>query len=1016
MLGNATYSVEKISASKEFPVSQISKIQFGAKGLLWIATSNGLYYYDGYKHGVMKSLFFNTNTLADDRVIDFTQDSNGDVWLLTGYGVEKINVLNRTPSSVLRIPNLSDEASIHFVNDSLGLVVFQRNCIVKLSPDLFNVDTIYKSSSVITSNVKVVENKLMFCEGNELIEYSFGDKLFSRHVLGERSDYLCAYLDRIDSSNFVLANGSLLQRFDIQNEDIEELASFSSNIVKVSALKDNKVIVATDFDVFLVSLNKTGEVHAELLSGVLSGKIVSLLLDQNGFPWIATKTDVLKVNPFSKAFKYSELPFESVESDLNKIVFESNHEGIVFMNENAQVSYYNSATGGIVELPLQNCNAACLKGSELFLGSNEQLLKLNLETGKKTLLNERLGVKKIRNINDEVWVASDSGLFSINENELVKYYSNSTSDILLSNKDLYVLAQEGFGRLEVGVDTVFDLLIADQSSGGDELINDILYSYDGKLWIATDNGLFIFNADTSKTVEEQFEMVYEGAVYALIEAENLPEVWFSTDAGIGGINYSTNRKLFLSSSDGVKYTSYLKGAAYKSEQNLVFVTGKQVLSFNPDSIYRRVIAPNVFISRIVFHNNKAIESRLLFLSDTIIINPENRFFELELSTLDYFSPENTIYEYSLELEGDEQVWQRVQNENTLSVGRLSPGKYELLLRAGNSHGLSSDKIKRLEVIVKAPVAQTKWAYLSYLITIIALVVLLIRIRTRNLTRINREYKDKERIARKIELQKEELTVKNKNITDSINYARRIQLAMMPSKKMFSSLFPDSFVLHMPKDIVSGDFYWVNKVDDKVFFSAIDCTGHGVPGAFMSIIGVELFRRITEVDKTSTPAEVLNSLSRNFERVFGEIDEMKLRDGMDLAFCTVNEDHTSLEYAGAFNPLYIIRDSSIMEIKGDRHSVGVYEDDDMVRSFNNHVIPLMDGDTIYIFTDGFADQFGGPEGKKYKYRRFRHLLLALHQLPMEKQKEFLRKNIMEWKGDLDQVDDIMVMGIKIHQKK
>jgi serine phosphatase RsbU (regulator of sigma subunit) len=297
-----------------------------------------------------------------------------------------------------------------------------------------------------------------------------------------------------------------------------------------------------------------------------------------------------------------------------------------------------------------------------------------------------------------------------------------------------------------------------------------------------------------------------------------------------------------------------------------------------------------------------------------------------------------------------------------------------------------------------------------------MVVLLIRIRTRNLRRINREYKDKERIAKKIEVQKEELTLKNKNITDSINYARRIQLAMMPSDKLFSSVFPDSFILHIPKDIVSGDFYWINQVEDKTFFSAVDCTGHGVPGAFMSIIGVELFRRITEIEGISTPAEVLNSLSRNFERVFGDVDEMKLRDGMDLAFCSLNEDFTLLEYAGAFNPLYIVRDSSIMEIKGDRHSVGVYEKDDNIRYFNNHVIPLKDGDIIYIFTDGFADQFGGPEGKKYKYRRFRHLLLALHQLPMEKQADFLKKSILEWKGDLDQVDDILVMGLRIHQKK
>jgi serine phosphatase RsbU (regulator of sigma subunit) len=285
-----------------------------------------------------------------------------------------------------------------------------------------------------------------------------------------------------------------------------------------------------------------------------------------------------------------------------------------------------------------------------------------------------------------------------------------------------------------------------------------------------------------------------------------------------------------------------------------------------------------------------------------------------------------------------------------------------------------------------------------------------------LLNINREYRERERIAKKIEQQKEELTLKNKNITDSINYARRIQIAMMPSVRHFKAVFEDSFILHMPKDIVSGDFFWVNHANNKIFFSAADCTGHGVPGAFMSIIGVELFRRIIEIEKIYTPAEILNGLSKHLERVFGDVDEMKLRDGMDLAFCSINDEHTLLEFAGAFNSLYIIRDSSIIEIRGDRYSVGVYPEDEKFRSFNNHVLPLQDGDLIYVFTDGFVDQFGGPEGKKYKYRRFRHLLLALHQLPLAKQEEFLRKSILEWKGDLEQVDDILVMGLRIRQQK
>jgi serine phosphatase RsbU (regulator of sigma subunit) len=187
---------------------------------------------------------------------------------------------------------------------------------------------------------------------------------------------------------------------------------------------------------------------------------------------------------------------------------------------------------------------------------------------------------------------------------------------------------------------------------------------------------------------------------------------------------------------------------------------------------------------------------------------------------------------------------------------------------------------------------------------------------------------------------------------------------------------------------------------------------------MSIIGFDLFRRITEIEKKKQPAEILNSLSQGFESIFRDIEDITLRDGMDAAFCAIDPNYKVLEFSGAFNPLYLVRDNTITEIKGDRFSVGLSHVEDALPSqeFRDHVIPLNEGDVIYIFTDGYADQFGGPEGKKYKYRRFRHLLLALHQLPMERQVEFLKRSIMDWKGDLDQVDDILILGIRIHHNK
>ena len=272
-------------------------------------------------------------------------------------------------------------------------------------------------------------------------------------------------------------------------------------------------------------------------------------------------------------------------------------------------------------------------------------------------------------------------------------------------------------------------------------------------------------------------------------------------------------------------------------------------------------------------------------------------------------------------------------------------------------------------------------------------------------------KEKEIAALEIERQRELLAVKNKNITDSINYAKRIQFALMPSEKSTKRILPDSFVFHQPKDIVSGDFFWVNERENKVFVAAVDCTGHGVPGAFMSIIGFELFRKITHNQGIENPSQILTILKKEFEEIFKDVENFTVRDGMDIALCVIDKKNMLLEYSGAVNPIYLIRDDKITEIRGSRFSVGLDDALEQEQTFENKQIILLEDDVIYLFSDGYADQFGGPEGKKFKYRRFRHLLLTIHQYPMEEQQRLLQERIERWKGEHEQVDDILVIGFR-----
>jgi phosphoserine phosphatase RsbU/P len=275
-----------------------------------------------------------------------------------------------------------------------------------------------------------------------------------------------------------------------------------------------------------------------------------------------------------------------------------------------------------------------------------------------------------------------------------------------------------------------------------------------------------------------------------------------------------------------------------------------------------------------------------------------------------------------------------------------------------------------------------------------------------------EEKVKERTLR-IEKQKGEIEEQKKHIMDSIYYARRIQNAILPSFSIIESHLKNYFILYLPKDVVSGDFYWANETPDGLFMiSAVDCTGHGVPGAFMSIVGFNQLNNVVNVKKARSAGIVLDELNQG---VISTLNENKsdnsIKDGMDMALCVFNMAAKKVEFAGANNPLVLIRDKQIVKYKGDRFPIGAFEGSDAQR-FKNNVIDLLEGDCLYLASDGYSDQFGGPDNKKFMFRKYEELLLEINSHPMEAQKEILHKRLIDWMGTNDQVDDILVIGIKI----
>jgi len=301
-------------------------------------------------------------------------------------------------------------------------------------------------------------------------------------------------------------------------------------------------------------------------------------------------------------------------------------------------------------------------------------------------------------------------------------------------------------------------------------------------------------------------------------------------------------------------------------------------------------------------------------------------------------------------------------------------------------------------------------FILYSSLLILIVFLLVMSQTRTLVKTRRLLREKEQALKLIELQKFEWELKDKDLTDSLIYAQRIQEALLPSETYFRKHFADSFILFKPKNIVSGDFYWIGEKGEKIFVVAADCTGHGVPGALMSMIGLEIVEKAINEDNMEIPSKILGVMNKGLEKTFSREKNIGtiIRDGMDIGLCVIDRKRKKVEYAGAFLPLYLIREGSLVEITADKIIIGMNPGE---LAYTDHEIDILDDDIFYIFSDGYVDQFGGSENKKFMYRRFRYLLMTIHNFPVNDQKAILEENIKTWMGVNEQVDDMMVIGFR-----
>ncbi len=688
-----------------------------------------------------------------------------------------------------------------------------------------------------------------------------------------------------------------------------------------------------------------------------------------------------------------------------------------------------------------------------------------------TSISENFATNVFEDAQNNIWASTSSTGLNVFERTTGKFYcfKNDPKDLNTINNDMVnTIYQAPNGVLWIGTNGGgLNALIlqtgknkftegyqfyhfTEKDGLPNNVIAGILPDDNGNLWISTNHGLCKFYASNYLTLTVKD--------YLTKALSDIQKNTLTKDKPIYK-NYDIN--------DGLPSNSFIADgqAACKTKDGFMYFGSTDgLLCFDPDSIKDNThIPPVYFTSFKIFEKEFPLDTPITTKRE-LILSYKQSFFSFEFVALDYAQPSKN--QYAFKMEGFDSDWIHIGNRKFASYTNLDPGEYVFRVKASNNNGVWNEEGASIRIIITPPFWHTTTFYIICILFLIMVIFAYIKWRERKLTVEKNNLEEKvtlrtkelreanteiSKAKEKVELTNTEIIQKNIQITDSINYAKRIQQAILPDKKEIYTALPQSFVFYKPKDIVSGDFYFfkgqappdlpdgeenqrtsqtkdfegssssplgrLGGASGLLFLAAADCTGHGVPGAFMSLISSEKLN--DAVQQSKIPGEILMLLNKGIKNTLHQSEnDGSTRDGMDIALCCLNFSKVSnfgkveLQYAGANRPIWIIRkgQTEIEEIKATKRAIGGFTEND--QHFETHEIQLQQGDTFYIFTDGITDQFGGEKGKKFTTKKFKRLLLEIQNKPMQEQEKLIRNVIYSWGLSMDQVDDILVIGVKI----
>jgi ligand-binding sensor domain-containing protein/serine phosphatase RsbU (regulator of sigma subunit) len=1046
------------SPAKGFPLKSVRSILQDSKGNMWFGSfDEGVVKYDGS----FFTIYTTKQGLPDNFIYDIHEDNEGSIWFATGNGACKFDghaMIVYSESEGLRTTSLRS-----ITKDNSGELWFGTwgGHFFKYDGAAFSHYDLKKFG--ISDNVSKVQfdtknNKLWIAFNKGYFGSLSNDTLKLYRFPGESQRYKDIVVDN-EGIPYISTLAKGFFRFDGKVfEFYSPESGLSNRDVSVLKMLSNGSILAGTRGGGINIYNPFSFKHFTEKQGLKNALVFAISQDKYNHLWFGTETDGIFSYDEQHFMNYTEnnglksdIILASINDSKSHLWFGAYGGGLLKFEE-------KSLTNFLKEDGLSDINVASLFedmdgniwigtwGGGAFMYDGRSIIPINESNG----LSNGNVLSINQDINRDIWMATEGGglfrLYSIDLDSKILYNYNQTNG--LKSSHFNCITKDAFGNLWFGAHHNGGLyvLTTDQqklspakaqfqrvnlsNKQANQSIQSIVFDNQQRIWLGTDKGLHL-----------------------------LPEV-----LGENGLTLkSENKTISFLKEDGLIGVDFFRNALFCDAKNRLWMgTGKCLSMIDLDNFNKVENNPEVRIDMlkilnktIDFKQERVQNQNFLFSTDStkfkgIIYSgvfgysnvpiglavPYNfNHLTFFFSASDWSAPNKTVYQVMIE--GLDHDW-TITSENKVDYRNIPHGIYIFKVRA---KGLSEEwgAVKTFEFQVLPPFWFRWWAYILYVLVFIGFTILFSRWRSYKLIQHKRELsslvslRTTELAAKNSELnqlvyevsaqrdeieqqrdmvfqQKQQLERAHNELSNSIDYAVRIQAALFPDKEELKSYFPENFLYLMPRDKVTGDFFFWSKIDNKIIIAVADCTGHGVPGAFMSMLGLTMIREIVNKDKITDTAEILNNLRNEVITALRQkFSPGAQKDGLDIAVVVIDRENRKIQYSGAHNSVYHISKGQLFEYKGDRTSVSVHI---KMIPFTSQTFNYKKGDSLYLFTDGFFDQFGGPQQTKLKSRAFKELIQNNVHFDMQIQKERYAQFFELWKGNYEQIDDVALLGIKL----